>query len=147
MRKGKVIYNKAPRICPNLVRSPCRNITNGEGVHVVYDSVGKDTFFGSLDCLAPRGTLAGFGASSGAPEPFSLSELAKRGSLFVTRPSMMDYTKTREELLASAGELFQMLAGGLVKVTVTNRFPLREAQKAHEALEGRQTTGSTVLLP
>jgi len=124
-----------------------KNITNGEGVHVVYDSVGKDTFFGSLDCLAPRGTLAVFGASSGAPEPFSLSELAKRGSLFVTRPSMMDYTKTREELLASAGELFQMLAGGLVKVTVTNRFPLREAQKAHEALEGRQTTGSTVLLP
>lgn len=116
-------------------------------MHVVYDSVGKDTFNGSLDCLAPLGTLAVFGASSGAPEPFSLSELAKRGSLFVTRPSLMDYTKTREELLTSAGELFQMLAGGLVKVSVGNRFPLGEAQKAHEALEGRHTTGSTVLVP
>jgi len=122
-------------------------ITNGEGVPVVYDSVGLETFQGSLDCLAPRGILVAFGNASGAPEPVEPLELARRGSLFLTRPTLFDYVPTREDLLDCAGALFEVVASGAVKVAVHQRWPLEEAADAHRALEARATTGSSVLLP
>lgn len=124
-----------------------REITRGEGVPVVYDSVGKDTFLRSLDCLKPRGLMVSFGNSSGAVEPFALDELARRGSLYLTRPRLFSYTATRAELEAMAAELFEMVVGGKVKIEVNQTFPLAQAADAHRALEGRRTTGSTVLLP
>ena len=124
-----------------------REITSGQGVRVVYDSVGRDTLRDSLDCLAPLGTLVSFGQSSGSPPPVELSDLASRGSLFLTRPSLLDYTARREDLLASAKELFAALRSGAVEATIGARFPLAEAARAHRALEGRQTTGSTLLMP
>lgn len=122
-------------------------ITNGEKVPVVYDSVGKDTFTRSLDCLRPLGLMVSFGNSSGAVPPFSLSELASRGSLFITRPSLAHYAARREDLEAMAADLFDMVASGKVKIEVNQKFPLADAAKAHIALESRQTTGSTILLP
>ncbi len=122
-------------------------ITNGEKVPVVYDSVGKDTFTRSLDCLRPLGLMVSFGNSSGAVPPFSLGELASRGSLFITRPSLGAYAASRAELEAMAADLFQMVSSGKVKVEVNQKFPLAEAAKAHIALESRKTTGSTILLP
>jgi NADPH2:quinone reductase len=122
-------------------------ITNGEKVPVVYDSVGKDTFIRSLDCLQPRGLMVSFGNSSGAVPPFSLSELASRGSLYVTRPSLGTYAAKREELEAMAADLFQMVASGKVKIDINQTFPLAQAAEAHIALESRKTTGSTILLP
>ncbi|HET8729300.1 MAG TPA: quinone oxidoreductase [Alphaproteobacteria bacterium] len=124
-----------------------REITGGKGVPVVYDSVGKDTFDGSLDCLSPRGVMVLFGASSGPVPPFDLSLLAAKGSLYVTRPTLFVYTAKREDLVASATELFEVVQSGAVRIEVRQTFPLREAAEAHRALEGRQTTGSTVLLP
>jgi NADPH2:quinone reductase len=124
-----------------------RELTGGSGVPVVYDSVGRDTFTTSLDCLARRGTLVGFGNASGAPPPFDPLTLAAKGSLFLTRPSLMDYTATREELLESAGALFSVVRSGAVHVEVRQRWPLAQAAQAHEALEARATTGSSVLLP
>ncbi|MBQ5940485.1 quinone oxidoreductase [Massilia sp. AB1] len=124
-----------------------REITNGTGVPVVYDSVGKDTFFRSLDCLKPRGLMVSFGNSSGAVEPFSPGELAKRGSLYLTRPTLGAYMATRPELEAMAADLFGMVESGKVKIEVNQTFPLSRAADAHRALESRRTTGSTVLLP
>jgi NADPH2:quinone reductase len=122
-------------------------ITNGEKVPVVYDSVGKDTFTRSLDCLRPRGLMVSFGNSSGAVPPFSLTELNLRGSLYITRPALGAYTSTRADLEAMAADLFQMVSSGKVKIDVNQKYPLAEAAQAHIALESRQTTGSTILLP
>ncbi len=124
-----------------------REITKGEGVPVVYDSVGKDTFMKSLDCLRPRGLMALFGQSSGAPEPFNLGMLAQKGSLYVTRPTLATYTAKRADLVETANELFDVVKRGAVKIEVNQTFPLKDAAEAHRALEGRKTTGSTVLLP
>jgi NADPH2:quinone reductase len=122
-------------------------ITNGEKVPVVYDSVGKDTFIRSLDCLQPRGLMVSFGNSSGAVPPFSMSELASRGSLYITRPSLAAYVATRAELEARAADLFGMVESGKVNIDIRQRFPLADAAQAHIALEARRTTGSTILLP
>ncbi|MBQ5947672.1 quinone oxidoreductase [Massilia sp. ST3] len=124
-----------------------RALTNGAGVPVVYDSVGKDTFFASLDCLKPRGLMVSFGNSSGPVEPFSPGELAKRGSLYLTRPTLGAYMATRTELEAMAADLFGMVESGQLKIEVKQTFPLAQAAEAHRALESRRTTGSTVLLP
>jgi NADPH2:quinone reductase len=121
-----------------------REITGGKGCHVVYDSIGKDTFPGSLDCLRPKGLWVSFGNASGAVPPFPLTAL--KGSLFATRPSLMAYTATREDLVANAEDLFQMVASGKVKIAVNQRFSLKDAADAHRALESRKTTGSTVLV-
>ncbi|QOY93811.1 quinone oxidoreductase [Massilia sp. UMI-21] len=122
-------------------------ITGGARVPVVYDSVGKDTFVRSLDCLQPRGLMVSFGNASGAVPPFSLSELAARGSLYITRPTLFAYAGTRPELEAMAADLFAMVESGQLKIEVKQRFALADAAEAHRALEGRRTTGSTVLLP
>ena len=122
-------------------------ITDGAGVPVVYDSVGRDTFDGSLDCLRPRGMLVSFGQSSGRIEPFDIGILAARGSLHLTRPTLMTYTASRADLESSAQALFDVVGSGAVHVTVSRTFPLAEAADAHRALESRRTTGSTVLLP
>jgi NADPH2:quinone reductase len=124
-----------------------REITSGEGVPVVYDSIGKDTFEGSLDCLKPRGLMVSFGNASGPVDNFGLGMLAQKGSLYVTRPTLMTYTASREELLASANELFDVVAKGDVKIEINQRYPLSKAGQAHRDLEARLTTGSTVLLP
>ena len=124
-----------------------REITGGAGVPVVYDSVGKATFGASLDCLQRRGLMVSFGNASGAVDPVVPGELSKRGSLYLTRPTLGDYAATRAELEAMAAELFEMVASGKVKIEVRQRFALSQAAEAHRALEGRRTTGSTVLLP
>ena len=124
-----------------------REITGGAGVPVVYDAVGRDTFEGSLDSLRPRGMLVSFGQSSGKIDPFDVGILSARGSLYVTRPTLMTYTASRAELESSAQALFDVVGSGAVRVTVNQTFPLAEAASAHRALESRQTTGSTVLLP
>jgi NADPH2:quinone reductase len=122
-------------------------ITDGAGVPVVYDSVGRATFMGSLDCLRPRGMMVSFGQSSGTIAPLDVGVLSAKGSLFLTRPTLMHYTATREALLAAAADLFAVVASGAVRVEVRQTFPLAEAAAAHRALEARETTGSTVLLP
>eukprot|EP01018_Ginkgo_biloba_P002594 Gb_10691 [translate_table: standard] len=123
-----------------------KEITKGQGVQVVYDSVGKDTFQGSLECLASRGYMVSYGQSSGIPDPVPLSALAPK-SVFLTRPSMMHYTATRDELLETAGEVFANVASGVLKVRVNHTYPLSEAAKAHSDLESRKTSGSIVLIP
>ncbi len=123
-----------------------KTLTNGAGVPVVFDSVGKDTFTASLDCLQPRGLMVSYGNASGAVEPFSPGLLAAKGSLFLTRPTLASYISTREDLDATAADLFSVVASGAVKVEVSQAFPLKEAAEAHRALEARETTGSTVLL-
>lgn len=122
-------------------------ITEGRKLPVVYDGVGKDTFMGSLDSLAVRGLLVSFGNASGAVDPFSVGLLNQKGSLYITRPSLGAHTRTREELLWRAGELFAAVADGSLKIQIPQRFPLLEAADAHRALESRATTGSTVLIP
>ncbi|MDL2358243.1 MAG: quinone oxidoreductase [Pseudomonadota bacterium] len=124
-----------------------REITKGEKVKVVYDSIGKDTFIGSLDCLAPLGLMVSFGNASGPVAPFSLTELASRGSLFVTRPSLFSYAAKRADLEAMAADLFQMVASGKVKIDIHQRYQLADAARAHTDLEARKTTGSSILLP
>ena len=124
-----------------------RELTEGVGVPVVYDAVGLDTFEGSLDCLAPLGMLVSFGNASGAVTQFNPGVLAAKGSLFLTRPSLMNYTAEREDLVASAKELFDVVLSGVVKIEVNQTYPLAEVAQAHRDLEGRKTTGSTVLLP
>ncbi|MBI2235878.1 MAG: quinone oxidoreductase [Magnetospirillum sp.] len=124
-----------------------RELTGGALVPVVYDSVGKDTFMGSLDCLRPLGMLVSFGQSSGKVPPLDTALLAAKGSLFLTRPSLMTYTAKREDLVASAAELFDVVERGFVRVEVNQTYPLSEAAQAHRDLEARKTTGSTVLLP
>ncbi len=111
---------------------------------VVYDSVGKDTFMKSLDCLAPLGLLASFGQSSGAIGPVDLGILAPKGSLYVTRPTLGTYTAKREDLLATAQDLFDVVAKGIVKIEINQTYPLKEAAQAHRDLQARKTTGSTV---
>jgi NADPH:quinone reductase len=120
-------------------------ITNGEKLPVVYDSVGRDTFMKSLDCLRPRGLMVSFGNASGAVDPFPPAILAQKGSLFLTRPTLYDYIAAREELERAASELFDVLATGKLRVEIAQRFQLRQAADAHRALEARKTTGSTVL--
>jgi len=122
-------------------------ITGGKKVPVVYDSVGKDTFMGSLDCLRPRGMLVVFGNGSGPVAAFDLNLLAAKGSLYVTRPTLMTYTAKREDLEAMAADLFDVVKSGKVKIEVNQTYPLKEAARAHRDLEARKTTGSTVLLP
>jgi NADPH2:quinone reductase len=123
------------------------DITGGARVPVVYDSVGKDTFARSLDCLRPRGLMVSFGNSSGAVPPFALSELVSRGSLYITRPTLQSYADTRANLEAMAADLFEVVASGQVKIEIHQRFPLAEAGRAHTELEARRTTGKTILLP
>jgi NADPH2:quinone reductase len=122
-------------------------ITGGAKVPVVYDSVGKDTFARSLDCLRPRGLMVSFGNSSGAVPPFALSELVSRGSLYITRPTLQTYAATREQLESMAADLFGVIESGQVKIEINQRFPLADAGKAHIELEARRTTGKTILLP
>ena len=123
-----------------------KELTNGRGVAAVYDSVGKDTFMASLDSLRPHGTMVSFGNASGPVEPFSPLELAKRGSLYVTRPTLFAFIETRQELLNACDELFAALEGG-VEVRIGQTYALRNAAQAHLDIEARLTTGSTVLLP
>ena len=124
-----------------------RELTDGAGVPVVYDAVGRDTFAGSLDCLRPRGMLVSFGQSSGKVDPFDVGILSAKGSLYVTRPTLMTYTASRADLEASARALFDVVADSAVRITVNQTFPLAEAADAHRALESRRTTGSTILVP
>jgi NADPH2:quinone reductase len=122
-------------------------ITKGKGVNVVYDSVGKDTFFNSLDCLRPRGMMVTYGNASGAVPPVAPFELQKRGSLFLTRPTLFHYIATRRELESAAKEMFDVVKRKVVTVSIGQTYPLSEVAQAHRDLEGRRTTGSTVLLP
>ncbi len=122
-----------------------RELTNGRGVDVVYDSVGKDTVMKSLDCLRPRGMLVSFGNASGKPDPLDILRLSDKGSLFLTRPKLADYVATREDLVASANALFGAYEAGHVPVIIGQRFPLERAAEAHRALESRATIGSTLL--
>ncbi|MEO5374442.1 MAG: quinone oxidoreductase [Alphaproteobacteria bacterium] len=122
-----------------------REITGGKGVAVVYDGVGKDTFAGSLDCLAPRGMMVSFGNASGPVPAFDPLVLTQKGSLFLTRPTLMHYTAARAELEQSAAALFEVVQSGAVRIEVNQTYPLSDAAAAHRDLEGRRTTGSTVL--
>jgi NADPH2:quinone reductase len=122
-------------------------LTRGRGVPVVYDSVGKDTFFASLDCLQPRGLLVTYGNASGPVPPFSPLELSKRGSLYVTRPTLYSYIAKPAELARAATALFAVVASGEVQARIGQTFALRDAAQAHRELEARRTTGSTVLVP
>ncbi len=124
-----------------------KEITGGKGCDVVYDSVGKDTFPSSLDCLKPKGLWVSFGSASGPVPPFEIALLSAKGSLYATRPTLMTYTARRADLLANAAELFDMVGKGAVKIVVNNTYPLREAASAHRDLEARKTTGSVVLIP
>ena len=124
-----------------------REVTNGEGCAVVYESIGRDTFRRSLDCLRPLGMMASYGHASGPPDPVDVVELGARGSLFLTRPAIMHYLAKREDLVRGAEELFAALAEGAVRPAVNHVHPLREAADAHRALEARETTGAIVLLP
>jgi NADPH2:quinone reductase len=126
--------------------SRVKEITQGRGVDVVYDSVGQSTFMKSLDCLRPMGMMVSFGQSSGSVPPFDTGILAAKGSLFLTRPSLMAYTAKREDLLAHARDLFDVVEKGAVKIEVRQTYPLAEAARAHRDLENRKTTGSTVLI-
>jgi len=124
-----------------------RRLTDGQGVHAVFDGVGKDTFAKDLKVLRPRGYLVLFGGASGAVPPFDLMELTKHGSLFVTRPTLKDYTATREELEERANEVLRMIVRGDLKLRIHKKYPLAEAQQAHRDLEGRKTTGKLLLIP
>lgn len=122
-------------------------LTGGEKLPVVFDGVGKDTMATSLDCLQPRGLMVSFGNASGAPDPVDLQLLAQKGSLFITRPTLLSYTASRAELQASSDALFDKVLSGDITVEIHQRYPLAEAQRAHSELEARKTTGSSILLP
>lgn len=124
-----------------------KELTHDVGVPVVYDSIGQETFERSLDCLQPMGTMVSFGNASGPVDAFDLGLLAAKGSLFVTRPSLMTYTAKRADLVASANELFEVVQSGAVKIEINQTYPLSETAQAHRDLEARKTTGSTILLP
>jgi NADPH2:quinone reductase len=150
---GKVALAKANG-CAHVLNSKdagwekqVREITGGKGVPVVYDSIGKDTFMAGLDCLAPRGIMVTYGNASGPVDPFSPGILAAKGSLFVTRPTLAHYTSTAAELQAVADDLFAVVQSGAVKVAINQRFALKDAAKAHDALTSKQTTGATILIP
>lgn len=134
-----IVYGREP-FAPRV-----RELTGGRGVRVVYDAVGKDTFDGSLDCLAPRGLMVSFGQSSGPVPPLDVLTLSAKGSLFLTRPSIFAYAAERVALEAMAAELFEVVRSGAVRIEAPRSFPLAEAAAAHAALEARRTTGSTVL--
>ena len=122
-------------------------ITNNEGVSVVYDSIGKDTLMDSMDSLRKRGLLVSFGNASGVPDPINILDLMKKGSLFITRPTLFDYVKTREELLNASERYFDVLKSGHVKIDVQQKFRLEEVGEAHAAISNRKTVGTTVLVP
>ncbi|MDP3441191.1 MAG: zinc-binding dehydrogenase, partial [Azonexus sp.] len=122
-------------------------ITGGEGVAVVYDGVGKDTFIGSLDSLRPMGTMVSYGNASGPVPPLDLILLSQKGSLFITRPTLMNYTAKRADLEVLGADLFEMVGAGKVRIEINQTYPLAEAAQAHRDLEARKTTGSTILLP
>lgn len=124
-----------------------KEITHGAGVPVVYDSIGVDTFFPSLDCLAPLGMMVSYGSASGPVPPFGLNELASRGSLFVTRPTLFSYAAKREDLEAMSADLFNMVESGKVRIDINQRYALADVASAHRDLEARKTTGSTLLIP
>lgn len=124
-----------------------RELTGGALCDVVYDGVGKDTFPSSLDCLKPKGLWVSFGNASGPVPPFDMQILSAKGSLFATRPTVMTYTARREDLLANANELFEMVGSGAIKISASRTYPLRDAAEAHRDLEARKTTGSIVLIP
>lgn len=124
-----------------------RQLTGGQGVAAVYDGVGKDTFFSSLDSLRPHGVMVSFGNASGAVEPFAPAELASRHSLYVTRPVLFDFIDTRGRLLAACEELFSLVADGTLKIKINQRYALKDAAQAHRDLAARKTTGSTLLMP
>ena len=124
-----------------------RELTGGEGVPVVYDGVGKDTFMGSLDCLRPLGLMVSYGNASGPVPPLDLILLSQKGSLFITRPTIMSYTAKRSDLEALGAELFEVVGSGKVRIEINQTYPLAEAAQAHRDLEARLTTGSTILLP
>jgi NADPH2:quinone reductase len=134
-----IVYSKQ-----NFVAEVNR-ITEGQKLPVVYDSVGRDTFLRSLDCLKVRGLMVSFGNASGPPDPLPPNVLAQKGSLYLTRPTLFHYVATREQLEHSAGELFQMVESGKVKIEVKQKFALKDAAEAHRQLEARKTTGSTIL--
>jgi NADPH2:quinone reductase len=135
-----IVYGK-----DNLVER-VREITSGEGVAVVYDSVGKDTFDDSLRCLRRRGVLASFGEASGDPDPIAPRRLGQLGSIFLTHPSLPDYTATRADLLKTANDLFAMVQNGTIRIDISKTYPLQDAPRAHADLEARRTTGSIVLV-
>jgi len=137
-----VILYREEEVAPRV-----RELTGGEGVPVVYDSIGQATFDASLDALRPLGMLVSFGNASGPLRPFDPAVLAQKGSLFFTRPSLMAYTAKRDDLLLAARELFEVVLSGAVKIEVNQTYPLAEVAQAHRDLEARKTTGSTVLLP
>jgi NADPH2:quinone reductase len=124
-----------------------RELTGGRGVDVVYDSVGQATFLKSLDCLRPLGTMVSFGQASGSVEPFNIGTLAAKGSLFLTRPSLMTYTAKREDLLAHARDLFEVVERGAVTIRIFREYALADAARAHQDLEARKTSGSCILIP
>ncbi len=124
-----------------------QEVTEGKGCPIVYESIGKDTFKQSMDCLRPMGILAAYGHASGAPEPVDVVELGTRGSLFLTRPAIMHYMEKREDLVKSADDLFETLKTGKIKSNVNHIYPLSEVSKAHRAIEARETMGATVLVP
>ena len=134
-----VIYSKQDFV------AEVQRITEGEKLPVVYDSVGRDTFMKSLDCLKIRGLMVSFGNASGPPDPIPPNMLAQKGSLYLTRPTLFHYIATREQLEQSANELFEMVSSGKVKIEVQQRFALKDAAEAHRALQARKTTGSTIL--
>ncbi|MFQ5656547.1 MAG: quinone oxidoreductase [Candidatus Methylomirabilales bacterium] len=121
--------------------------TDGQGLQVVYDSVGKDTFEKSLNCLAPRGTMVLYGQSSGPVQPFNVGQLSEKGSLFLTRPTLWHYTRSRQELTERAGDILEAVSAGKLKLRISATFPLAEAAEAHRQLEGRKTTGKVLLIP
>ncbi len=129
------------------VSARVREITDGEGVPVVYDSIGKDTFMDSLACLRPLGMMVTFGNASGPVPAFEPALLSRMGSLFLTRPTLFHYTARRRDLLEMAGELFAVVASGQVRLSINQRYPLKDAAIAHRELEARRTTGSSVLIP
>jgi NADPH2:quinone reductase len=124
-----------------------QQLSGGQGAHVVYDSVGKDTFFASLDSLRPLGLMVTYGNASGPVAPFAPLELSRRGSLFLTRPTLFSYTAKRADLLKSAAELFDVIGRGIVRIEIGQTYPMRDVQQAHRDLQDRRTVGSTVLLP
>jgi NADPH2:quinone reductase len=124
-----------------------RELTEGRGVPVVYDSVGRDTFLRGFDCLERRGMLVGFGNASGKPEPFDPMLLARKGSLYVTRPTLFHYCAEREDLLASAAAVFELVAKGVIDAEPRHGYPLENAAECHRDLEGRRTAGSVILRP
>ena len=131
---------------PDFVKQ-VKALTGDKGAHAIYDSVGKDTFMQSLDCIRRHGTMVSYGAASGPPEPVSISDLGKRGSIFLTRPAVFDFVSTPEDLREAAAILFDVIESGAVNIEINQTWPLQQAADAHRALEARQTTGSTVLLP